>query len=255
MRLIFLFFFLNYCQTLYSQSGTSPLLQDVFPKKIGSIRFTQTNCDFGKIYSNQLVYDTIRIKNVSISPLTISSGYKATPYLKIIVAGSPVPPGGKGIIIVSFDASKRNELGFVIERIPLITDDSNQPQKFISVSATITEYFSPEQMSDSLKPVIRINESNFQFGRIVQGRTVSHDYKIYNDGKKPLQIRKTRTDCICVKATLLKKEISPGDSAIVHMEFDTTGKKGNDERSFSVFTNDPFLSELVLRLSGEIIGR
>jgi hypothetical protein len=245
LYLILVFFFFR--QLCTAQSYTTPLLQDLYPKRMGNLRLSDSHFDFGIIFSNETRQDTIRILNTSIASMSVSVLSKPVAYLKMIVNSSPLPPGGKGMIIASFDATKKNDPGFSYDRLILATDDNALPQKPLSVSATIAEYFSDEQMNDSLRPVILCPETAYVYTRQIS-KLISHDFKIYNSGKKILQIRKTRADNNFMKVTVSKKEIIAGDSAVVHVDYDTNGKSVADERKISLYSNDPLNPEMTLKM-------
>jgi hypothetical protein len=235
------------------QNGsTQPLFQDLYSKKMGMLRLSASNFDLGVIRNNEIRNDTIYIYNSGKKPLTISAPSKLPPYLKLLIIGSPLKPSSKGMITVSYDAIKKNDYGFVMDRIELMTDDTLQLKKYITISATLTEYFPIPSVGDSLKPVARILENNFNFGVIKQGVKSGHDFKIFNAGTKTLLLHKTKSSCDCLKSNISKKEILPGDSAVLHVDFDSVGKEGRETRSVFLYVNDPAMPEIKFDFTGEV---
>ena len=57
----------------------------------------------------------------------------------------------------------------------------------------------------------------------------------------------------CIKASATKSEIAPGETGIVHVEFDSFGKEGKDSRTINVFLNDPVMAEVKLEMSGVVL--
>ena len=229
-----------------------PTIKDKFEKKLGNLRMSNTIFKLGRIKNNEVRYDTILLLNEGQIPMNISLPLKLPSYIKINIKGSPVPAGGEGCIALIYEASKKNDYGFVIDRIQLNTDDVEMPQKYITVTAVIDEFFSNQQLNDGMNPKAQIPETSFSFGRINQGERVSHFFKIYNVGKRPLLLHKIKTNNSCIKASFSKKEIASGDSAIILSEYDSFGKLGNEARIFSLFINDPLLPEVKFEMKGEV---
>jgi len=239
--------------TSFSQGSTAPTFNDQYSKKLGNLRLTSTKFDLGRVKSNAYINDTIRIYNAGKIPMKIQIIQKIPPYMRVLVKGTPLNPGGYGYISLTYDCSRKNDLGFTMEQVQLVTNDSSMLNKNIYITATIEEYFSPSVMNDSLRAKIRVSEKYYSYNKIKQGEIVVHDYKIYNDGKKTLLLRKVKPGAGNIKCTLSKMELAAGDSAVIHVEFDTSGKIGKDSRKFSLYSNDPFMSELVFELNGEIL--
>ncbi len=239
---------------LYSQEGfTSPTIQDLYSKKVGNLRLSSLKFDLGIIKNNEIIYDTIRLYNSGSLPIHISLPLKMPLFMKVNIKGNPIQAGGRGFITMYYDASKKNDFGFVLDRIQLNTDDLIQPQKYISVSATIEENFPLSSIGDTITIKSRIPEVSYSYGILKQGEKASHIFKIYNDGRKKLLLHKIKSNNVCLKATFSKKEILAGDSAIILAEFDSSGKLGIDSRIFSLYTNNPNQPEVKFEMKGVVI--
>ena len=236
------------CKSNAQIINSNPTLKDIYTKKIGNLRFSTSTLSFGKVYNNQIKQDTIHIMNSGSSELTLLVNSK-TDYLNLVLSSGKIGPGQEGWIAVSYDVSKKKDYGFVLDRIALNTNDKDQPIKNINITATIEEYFA---QSDSLSPKAVLNQLNFDYGEIFQGEKVSHDFLISNAGVNPLIIHKVKSSCGCIKASITKTEISKGDSAIIHVDFDSFGKEGKDNRTIIVYLNDPEKSVLNLDLNGSV---
>ncbi len=240
------------CMNSFSQGTTAPTFNDKYSKKLGNLRLSSTKFDLGRVKTTDYIYDTIRIFNAGKSQIKIQILQKIPPYMRVLVKGSPLNPGGYGYISLTYDCSRRNDFGFTMDQVQLVTNDSAMLIKNIYITATITEFFPPAVMQDSMRAKIRAGEQFYTYRLVKQGEIVIHDYKIFNEGKKPLQLHKVKPGGGNIKYTLSKKEILPGDSAVMHIEFDTSGKIGKDSRKISLFTNDAWMPEFVFELNGEI---
>jgi len=233
--------------------NTAPTLEDNFPKRIGGLRFSETTLHLGTILNNAEITDTIKVYNNSEGPISLSISNKLPDYLKLDIQPAKVESNAQALIIVSYSASLRKEFGFVLDRIMLNTNDREQPEKNLNITATMKEYFPPNASSDSLLPAkVRIAESSFNFGKIQQGEKAVHDYVFFNDGQHDLLIHHSKTNCGCVRSEFSKQLISPGDSAFVSLEFDSFGKEGDISNEVTIFVNDPVKPEIKLTIQGAV---
>lgn len=89
------------------------------------------------------------------------------------------------------------------------------------------------------KPIVFIEQTEFDFGEINQGETVSHDFKIENKGNDLLIITRVRASCGCTAAEPKKKELKPNESTTINVEFNSTGREGEQKKHVYISTNDP----------------
>jgi hypothetical protein len=96
------------------------------------------------------------------------------------------------------------------------------------------------------------SEVKFDFGKVKEGDTVKHVFKVKNTGKAPLFIYKANGTCDCILPFVDKsKPLEPGEEREILVAFLTKGRKGPQSRSVLIDTNtDP--SEMVLALTGEV---
>ncbi len=231
---------------------SSPTMNDRFSKKTGSMRFSSTIVKFGKIKNTEFRNDTIRMFNDGASDLSISLG-KVPDHLKVSLGSTNLAPKADSWIAVSYDATKRYDYGFVLDRFELITNDTLQPKKLISVTANILEYFPMMPDSDSAYvQKAKWIETSYDYGKIKQGEKITHNFSITNVGKRDLIIRKTKSNCGCLKTSATTDTIAPGVTGYVTIEFDSYNKEGRDSRKMNVYLNDPAKPEVVVELKGEI---
>ena len=126
------------------------------------------------------------------------------------------------------------------DMVVLFTDDNAEPDKKFNVIATIEEYFAPMTEEElALKPKIKFDKMEHDFGSIKAGEVVRANFIISNTGKEKLIIRKTKASCGCTLTKPAKKELAPGESTELAVSFNSTGRKGNQYKSITVFSNDP----------------
>ncbi len=232
--------------------NSGPTMNDRFSKKTGSMRFSSTILKFGSIRNNETRTDTLKFYNDGSADLSISLG-SVPSNLTVILGSSGLAPKAESWISVTYDAAKKNDYGFVLDRFELITNDTVQPVKFISVTAGIIEYFPPMTVEDSgVVQKAGWLETSYNYGRIRQGEKITHNFAVTNEGKRDLYIRKTKTNCGCLKTSATTDTIAPGATGYITIEFDSYNKEGKDSRKMNVFLNDPEKPEVILEMKGEI---
>ena len=77
----------------------------------------------------------------------------------------------------------------------------------------------------------------YDFGTIKQGETVEYDFEITNTGKSPLIISGARSTCGCTVPEPPKEPIAPGATDIIHVKFNSTGKRGAISKPINVTAN------------------
>ena len=82
---------------------------------------------------------------------------------------------------------------------------------------------------------------------------VNTEFVFQNVGKSELVIRKTKASCGCTATQPDKTVLQPGDSARIKVTFNSSGKQGNESKSITVISNDPYGSSQNLTISANIL--
>jgi len=98
-------------------------------------------------------------------------------------------------------------------------------------------------------------ESEYNFGEIKEGETVSHNFIIFNRGTDVLKISKVKASCGCTAANPTKTELLPEDSTSVKVEFNSNRRSGMQKKYVYVFSNDPETPQLRLAFKANIISK
>lgn len=102
-------------------------------------------------------------------------------------------------------------------------------------------------------PKASVQQMEYDFGDIQQGRIASHNFIIVNNGGDVLKILKINPSCGCTAAKPDKDVLMPGESTNIKVEFNSTGRTGKQEKYVFVQTNDPGNANLKLRFTGNVI--
>lgn len=119
---------------------------------------------------------------------------------------------------------------------------------FIDITATASRPIDPDRAIPSW------TTKDYDFGTVPDGDTVRYDYVITNTGRKPLLLIGSETDCGCTVPVYKDKPIAPGQSEIVQVQFNSTGKVGRVDKKISIFTNT-VPGRHTLQLSGIVTAR
>jgi len=115
--------------------------------------------------------------------------------------------------------------------------EANKNTTTPSTTTTPVAQAAPDQKPDGPLPVINFENTDHDFGTIVEGQKVSYTYKIKNTGEAPLIIQSAQPSCGCTVPTFSKEPIPVGGSGFVTAEFDSKGKPGINNKTITVTSN------------------
>src|ERR1700722_4353179 len=92
----------------------------------------------------------------------------------------------------------------------------------------------------------------FEFGRVQVGDPVKHDYVFTNTGNATLVISKVEPKCGCTITSAWTKEVEPGKTGIIPIQFNSTGYGGAVTKFVGVSCNAKTTPEVMLQLKGTV---
>src|SRR5260370_20374933 len=95
-------------------------------------------------------------------------------------------------------------------------------------------------------------EEGFEFGRVLSGTAVEHDFIVRNAGSSPLLIQKVSMTTPLL-ATEMPVEVAPSAEGRIHFKLDTTNLAGKFDGAIVVSLNDATLPQVALSFTGEIV--
>jgi len=102
-------------------------------------------------------------------------------------------------------------------------------------------------------PSISFEKLHHDFGKIFQDQKVSYKYKLTNRGSVPLQITDVLTSCGCTYALAGERQIQPGESTFIEVQFDPAGMTGAIHKSLEVISNDPSTPNTLLTFEASVV--
>jgi len=253
--------------TVYSNAETSTVvlqikgkvlerqktMEEIYNRQLGDLRFKSNHLSFNRVLIDKVVTDTLDFISFAKEPVKIGFNLLGLSHLTIKVVPETIKPNEKGLLLITFDASKRNDWGFIIDRFYLTQDGKNINNGLISISASIEEDYSnltEEQRANA--PIVEFENIEFNFDTIEEGKDVLFDYVFKNKGKSNLVIHKIKPGCGCTTINPSDNVIKPGDSSSFKTTLRTNGYSGRVSKSVTVITNDPKSPTVVLRITGVV---
>lgn len=99
-------------------------------------------------------------------------------------------------------------------------------------------------------PRASLSATEYDFGEVRQGQTVSHDFLIENRGNEVLRVERAELSHPNMKLHALP--IAPNSNGRISLDFRTEQSVGNVEAQALIFFNDPVLPKAVLTLRGKV---
>jgi hypothetical protein len=110
----------------------------------------------------------------------------------------------------------------------------------------------PKSLSSTVssKPdILQLKESTYTFGKIPQGRPVTHVFEIINTGGSPLLLENVQASCGCTTPEWSRDPIPAGATAVIKVGYNAYGE-GHFNKTVTIFYNNG--QTKALTISGEV---
>lgn len=215
-------------------------IEDDYPTVMGDLRVKYRSFNFGKLTTEKPVTKTFNVYNNADKAISFQKDVQAPDHIKVTFNPQSLPPKTLGEISVTYDPTNIKLFGFKSDLVVIKTDEGTNNTKDFRVVASIEEYFPPmssEQLAQA--PKLKFDNPVHDFGNINQGESVTTEFVFTNTGKSELNIRQTRASCGCTVSKPEKSTLQPGESSVIKVTFNSAGRRGIQQKSISVFSNDP----------------
>lgn len=227
--------------------GKARTILDDYPYELSSgLRLPLENISLMNVRKGDTKTMQIGVYNNSGKTLNISFA-GLPPYLKLSITPQQVENRGKATIQASYNTAVSGEYGLNREDVALVVDGKKYP---LPVTITIEEDFGKVDLANA--PVMESDKKYYNFGETTSAKPVAYTYQVKNTGKSPLNVRRVYTNDKRVTADISKKDIQPGESAMVTVKTINGAEPGKLTCLVSVITNCPASPEFNLRFYGEI---
>jgi hypothetical protein len=102
-------------------------------------------------------------------------------------------------------------------------------------------------------PAIKFEEIEHDFGRIIEGETVSYEFSFKNSGKSDLLIADVSTSCGCTVPSYPKAPVRPGEPGTIKITFNSNGKRGFQTKNILVVANTQ-PNTTMIRIKAQVVN-
>ena len=122
---------------------------------------------------------------------------------------------------------------------------------FLILAAGITTTYAQSMVKRNAE-VIGMKETTFDFGKIPQGKPVTHNFEVTNSCDKPLIIENVEASCGCTTPEWSQDPVPPGGQTIIKVGFNASSQ-GLFKKSITINYNGDQTKTLLI--SGEVYAR
>lgn len=230
-------------------------IEDQMPVKIGNTRFRNRSVNLGRVTTEKVVEKVFDVYNDGTDSLSFNRSYEAPSFIQLSFEPEKIAPNQMGKIKVQYDPVHEDHLGYNNHGIQFYTNEQNASSKKVNILATISEYFPPmseEELAEA--PKLTIADRLQDLGKVNQESKTDVEFVLTNHGKSTLNIRKVKPNCACFVAKIPKKDIKPGKSVALKATFDAADRKGNQNKSITIYSNDPKDPVQVVSIKASVVA-
>ena len=229
----------------------SESMAELYPLKIGALRAKEKFLDLGTITKKTLYSQSFEVYNDGDQILVFADDMEGPNHITVTFEPYTLRPKSKGKIWIHYDVRAKNDLGFFREDIAIFTYEQDDARKDFTITATLLDI--PAEMTPK-SPKVHFAKTEIDFGIKQQGDTVNVQFHVQNQGQSALQFKKVFGNCNCIRVSMEKELLSPGESTNIAVRFLTHDRVGNQEKTVTIFTDDPQLPVAILTLKGRLRG-
>jgi len=101
-------------------------------------------------------------------------------------------------------------------------------------------------------PQLRFDETEHDFGNLIQGEKVTYNFKFTNTGAADLLINRVTSTCGCTVSNYPRTPIKSRENGTIEVTFNSRGKKGHQNKAITVMANtEP--NKTVLRVKARVL--
>ena len=133
-----------------------------------------------------------------------------------------------------------------------IACNSSSDDKAITTDLVASPLTANQSAKAVAVPEIEMLETSYDFGKMQQGESVTHDFVLKNIGEADLTISAAKGSCGCTVPQWPKTPIAQGEEATIKVTFNSAGKKGKQNKTVTLVTN-AIPNTKVLTINGNVI--
>ncbi|MEO6133685.1 MAG: DUF1573 domain-containing protein [Ginsengibacter sp.] len=122
-------------------------------------------------------------------------------------------------------------------------------KKGIVKSEVASSVPSVEQTVVNAGEILNLKESEFNFGKIPQGKPVTHTFEFINTGKTPFSLENVQASCGCTTPEWTKNTVAPGETSKIEVGFNAA-TEGPFEKPVTITYNGNQVKQILIK--GEV---
>jgi hypothetical protein len=95
---------------------------------------------------------------------------------------------------------------------------------FVSAQTVATTAQKAANTAPASVEVLGLKENGFDFGKIPQGRPVTHNFEFTNNGKEALKLESVQASCGCTTPEWSKEPVEPGANASIKVGYNAAAE-------------------------------
>ena len=228
-------------------------IEDEYRFAFGAVRMNMNHLSFGTVFKGKTLTKEVSMINTSDQPQTIKL-QNVPEHLSVKAIPETLAPDQKGVLEITYNSAKKNDWGFMIDRMDININGINENANKLIVSADLQEDFTNISAAEKANAArISFDQNTFDFGTLKKGESASFVYSFTNTGKSDLYIRKVSAACGCTAVITSADMIPAGKTGTIKTTFNSAGKAGKQNKTITVITNDPENPKVILWVKGEVI--
>lgn len=226
----------------------------VFPYEFSGIKFNKNEITFGKVFMGEVVCDTLVLYN----PLdeTVECRFRASEHFTEVVPEKEyMEPGDTVRVIVRLSTDRGGKFGRIRDYVRFLPETMEQrwSHPLILTAEVVENFMTLTEEEKRQAPKVVLDTQEYDFGTIQRGDTVSHVFRLRNEGKSNLLIRRIETTCGCTAVVPDTRVVVAGDSCNVVVTFQTKGREGKQLKTIQITTNDYRQPNTILKIRANVI--
>jgi len=209
-----------------------------FPHVVGDIRLKSRKISLGTISNEGVVSRKVEIYNQADFPVVFQDSIIAPKHIEFIFDSlRTIPPKSRKHFELFYNPKLKEDFGYVIDNITLFTEDTTIA---LPIDASIKQYF-PEidEIDFDDAPELITSTDSINLGTIYLEVDRVIEFDIQNHGRVNLMIHKIIANYGSESLMITPQIIKPNETAGLRVRVKDIGKSGNQQRSVTLFTNDP----------------
>lgn len=144
------------------------------------------------------------------------------------------------------------QLILLLVSLALVSCNSSSDEKTITTDLVNSPLTANSNAEKVLTPNIEMLETSYNFGEMLQGESVTHEFILKNTGEADLIISAAKGSCGCTVPEWPKTPIAKGEEAAIKVTFNSAGRSGKQNKTVTLVTN-AIPNTKVLTINGNVI--